>query len=310
MKKIFKGMRDVRYVALLSFAVLFSAGCAGKLPDMLKPVGAEFATMTTEEVSQAIGRRAETFRTLSGIGKVRIQNWDERYKFTQVFVFEKPSRFRLETLGFLDQPAVFFTSDEQMLSLYSKKMNAEYRGVASRENLFKLSGINLSVEDFLLVLSGNPPQIPDVTSEWGVAIQEGRYHYLERISFQKNLAQRIWYDTQYRTVSQVQEFMLTNGIMTLNVRYDDYRGEQGGYPLPAKIDIERPLDKVRVSIAFREIEVNQDIAPGMFAFTPPENATIYHIESDQELGRLDWAGEFRVQEDEGEKNGETTEDKQ
>ncbi len=255
--------------------------------------------------------RTEHFHSLSGIGKVQIENWDERYKFTQAFVVEKPDRFRLEILGFLDQPAIFFTSDTQMLSLYSKKHNAEYRGVASRENLFKLGGINLSVEDFLLVLSGNPPTLDDVTSEWGVAIQEGRYHYLERISVRKNVVQRIWFDTQYRMVAQVQEYMLTNGEMLLNVRFDEYRGEQGGYPLPAKIDIERPIDNVRVFIAYREMDVNQPIDSTLFTFAPPTDAKIFHIDdtTNQDLGRLAPFEEFRVERSEQSEGDQPEENK-
>lgn len=301
MKKFYRSLLFVYVIFILS-------GCAKppKLPDMLQPVGAEFTTMTAEQVSQAIAERTAHFQSLSGLGKVQIENWEERYKFTQAFVVETPDRFRLEILGPFDQPAIFFTSDAQMLSLYAKKQNLEYRGVASRENLFKLGGVNLSVEDFLLVLSGNPPKLDDVTSEWGAAIQEGRYHYLERISFQKNVVQRIWYDTQYRMVSQVQEYMLTNGEMVLNVRFDDYRGEQGGYPLPAKIDIERPIDKVRVSIAYREMDVNQAIDSTLFTFAPPADAKIFHIDdtTNQELGRLAPFEDFRVQ------KGEHAEDEQ
>lgn len=302
-------MKKFYYSSLLVFTIFILSGCAKppKLPDILQPVGAELATMTTGQVSQSIVERTEHFQSLSGLGKVQIENWDERYRFTQAFVVEKPERFRLEILGPFDQPAIFFTSDAQMLSLYAKKQNLEYRGVASRENLFKLGGINLSVEDFLLVLSGNPPKLDDVTSEWGVAIQEGRFHYLERISLQKNVVQRIWYDTQYRMVSQVQEYMLTNGEMLLNVRFDDYRGEQSGYPLPAKIDIERPMDKVRVYIEYREMDVNQPIDATLFTFAPPKDAKIVHIDdtTNQELGRLAPFDEFRVQSSEKPVNKES-----
>ncbi|GAK51803.1 hypothetical protein U14_03049 [Candidatus Moduliflexus flocculans] len=289
--------RSPIYLAICAAVMLNSCAKPPKLPDILQPVGAEFAKMTTEEVSQAIVERTEHFQSLSGLGKVQIENWEERYKFTQAFVVEKPERFRLEILGPFDQPAIFFTSDAQMLSLYAKKQNIEYRGVASRENLFKLGGVNLSVEDFLLALSGNPPKLDGVTSEWGAAIQEGQYHYLERISFKKNIVQRIWYDTQYRMVSQVQEYMLTNGEMLLNVRFANYRGEQGGYPLPAIIDIERPMDKVRVHIEYQEMDVNQSIDATLFTFTPPTGANVVHIDdtTNQDLGRLAPFEEFRVQ---------------
>lgn len=279
-------------------ALLLLTGCPKtQLPEIMQPFP-PMSDLNTEKVSKLIDQRAQQFQSLWGEGKVAIQNWEETYKFSEVFVLESPAHFRLETLGFLDQPVIFLTSDENMLSLYSKKHNTNYRGVASQKNLFKLSGINLPVEDMILVLSGNPPRLPQISSEWGIELPESQQFYLERISLQKNTIQRLLFDTTFRAVVGIEEYMLTNGELTLRVVFSDYRAEAGDYPLPAFIQIERPLDKVRVDIKYKYFAVNQPIDQELFRFTPPVNAKVFFIDdrfSNEEFERLAPFEEFRVE---------------
>jgi outer membrane lipoprotein-sorting protein len=285
-------------VLIICWMMLLVTGCPQKpLPPPVLP-GAEMAEMTTAEVSQIITKRAEQFRNLKGTGKVRIQTWEERYRFSEAFVLETPARFRLETLGFFDQPVIFLTSDEEILALYSKKHNVSYRGVASQENLFKLSGINLTVEDVIQVLSGNPPLLSQIDSEWGMFLTDLKKYYLERVSLRDNIVQRIWFDTTTRTISNIQGYKLTNGELLLDLQFKDYRAEAGTYPIPAYILIDRPLDKTRVEIVYKYFAVNQQLDQTVFTFIPPEDAKIRFIDdvTAVQIERLAPYEEFRVKE--------------
>jgi outer membrane lipoprotein-sorting protein len=266
-------------IIFITGLVLFLAGCQpARLSPPLRLFEVPIEGLNTETVSQMITAHAEQFRNLRGTGKVTIQTWEERYRFSEVFVLEKPVRFRLATLGFLDQPVVFLVSDDAMLSLYSKKQNTYYRGVASQANLFKLSGVNLSVEDAIAVFSGNPPKLTQINSEWGMPLAAQQQYYLERTSVDDNRIQRIWFDATRNVIAHLEEYMLTNGKQTLSINFDDYRAEQGAYPVPAKILIDRPIDKTRVKIDYRNFTVNQELEPDIFAFTPPVNAIVYQID--------------------------------
>lgn len=287
---------------LVAGITMLLTGCP-KTPPLPPPApipGTESAELTTEEVSQIVDDRMKSFQSLKGMGKIHIQTWEEKYKFSENFILEQPTRFRLETLGFLDQPVIFLTSNEAILSLYSKKQNVNYRGIATRENLFKLSGINLSVEDAILVLSGNPPQISPINSEWGIPLPEGSLYYLERVSLNLNTIQRIWFDTQGYTIARLQEYMLTNGELTLDVTFEDYRAEEDSYPIPARILIDRPFDKTRVEIKYKELyDINHPIDQELFTFIPPETAEIRFIDdaTDEELEHLAPYEDFRTEED-------------
>jgi len=277
--------------------MLFLTGCPQRpLPPLIKP-WAGVSDVTTEDVSRIINQRIEQFRNLRGMGKVRIQTWEERYRFSEVFVLEKPARFRLETLGVFDQPAIFLTSDENILSLYTKKHNICYKGIATQENLFKLSGINLSVEDTILVLSGNPPLLSRINSEWGFPLDSQNY-YLERTSLQDEIVQRIWFDTTKRTIYKIQEYMLKNGKLLLDIDFQDYRAEEGTYPVPAYILIDRPIDETRVEIKYKFFDVNQQVDQTVFRFEPPKDAPIRILETleEPEIERLAPYKEFRVEE--------------
>ncbi len=303
MKKLFLKQKKVYnsrvFPAFMMVVVLCITGCPKtQFPPIQQPFP-EIPDLDTARVSALVTERAETFHSLRGEGKIAIKNWEEHYKFSEAFVLETPERFRLETLGFLDQPVVFFTSDDRLLSLYSKKHNTFYHGVASQENLFRLSGINLSVDDMIRVLTGNPPQLAPINVEWGIAFPELQQFYLERISIDNNTLQRILFDTQLRNIIGVEEYRLTDGELTLRVVFHDYRAETGSYPIPAEIQIERPFDKVRVDITYHSFVVNQGIEQDLFKFTPPSNAKKVFIDnqfSEEELQRLAPFEEFRVKE--------------
>lgn len=281
--------------------LLFSTGCC--LPSKGPPLGDPVpigegiaADVTTEDVSQRINARSEQFQTLKGLGKVGIQNWEERYRFSQVFVLEKPGRFRLETLGAFDQPAVFLTSNNTVLSLYTKKHNKLYKGLATQENLFRLSGLNLSVEDAILVLSGNVPRLSTITSEWGMPLDVENY-YLERTSLNDEIVQRIWYDTTIQAVSKVQEYMLANGILVLDIDFKKYIMTEEGYSLPTYILIDRPFDNIRVEIEYSSLfNINQSIDQTLFTFIPPVGAEEHILENvyEKEVEPLVPYEEFRV----------------
>ena len=289
--------RKITFLFVLGM-MTFLTGCFQKqLPPIKVPIPeTEF---TTEEVSGAINSRMNSFRSLVGTGKVRIQSWEEKYKFSEAFVLGSPAQFRLETLGFLSQPVIFLTSDSSMLSLYSKKQNVFYEGIASQENLFRLSGINLSVENTILVLSGNPTRLASINIEWGMPLSEQGQYYLERISLSHNTLQRIWFDTTLAEISYFEEAMLTNGETILKVKFDNYLGEAGTYAIPALINIERPLDNTRVEIEYKELyDINEPVNQELFTFAPPEDAKIHYIDDQtiEQIERLAPYEEFRTKE--------------
>jgi hypothetical protein len=187
-----------------------------------------------------------------------------------------------------------------ILSLYTKKHNKYYQGVATQENMFKLSGINLSVEDMILVLSGNPPRLHDSMTEWGFFIPEQQLFYLERVSLHDKRAQRIWFDTTISAIVFIREHQLPEGDVFLDIQFNRYSAAEGGYPVPQEILINRPLERTLVNITYdaASLTINQPIEPTLFTFTPPADAQTHILEDvhAEEFEQLAPYEEFRVNE--------------
>ncbi len=284
---------------LVCAAMLLLTGCPPNIQIAPPQIpGSGLDAITAEEVSHLIDQRRADFQNLKGLGKVGIETWEERFRFSEAFVLDTPSRFRLETLGAFDQPAIFLTCNDVLLSLYSKKNNAVYRGIPSQENLFKLSGINLTVEDMIFVLSGNPPLLRSINTEWGIFLPEQQLYYLERLSLDEKRVQRIWFDTTRSVITYLREHQLPSGELFLEIQFDDYRAAEGDYPVPRRILINRPLEKTLVNIEYDYFAVNQAVDPTVFTFQAPDDAKIHILDNVQEdeLGTLIPYQEFRVNE--------------
>lgn len=280
---------------LLTLSSVGIGGCVKKPPQPLVTPLARPAELSTEELYQLIQQRVDSFQTLRGIARIRLVSENERYRFTEVVVFKKPDLFRLETLGFLNQPALFVVSDGKSLALYSKRDNAYYSGIASQANLSKLTGLNLSPEDVVRVLSGNPPALEKVNSLWSLYLPDQKAYLLELISVNAQRRQLIRIDATTKTFSQMESFRLYDGSLILRVVWDEYR-DAGGYAIPTRLVIDRPLEKTRVELTYQSFEVNQALDGDLFSFKPPGNARVHLLDNSQEepLTRLAPFEEFKV----------------
>ena len=268
------------YLLLVSCFLLLIEGCAKKLPPPLTPLSTP-AKLSTGELYQLMEQRMAGFQNFRGIAKIRLVSENKKYRFTEVIVLEKPNLFRLETLGFLNQPALFIVSNGKSLSLYSKRDNQYYSGTASQANLFKLTGLNLAVEDVVRILSGNPPRLEKISSKQSRYFPDQKVYQLELISIRSQIRQLISLDATTNTFSQMESYRLPDGILLLKVIWEDYRSADG-YPVPGKVTIDKPLDKTRIELTYQSFEVNQSLDGDLFYLKPPENVTVRLLDSPAE----------------------------
>lgn len=277
----FRLSSPVSYFLLLVSCFLFLVeGCAKKLPPPLTPLSTP-AELSTEELYRLMEQRMAGFQNFRGIAKIRLVSENKKYRFTEVIVLEKPNLFRLETLGFLNQPALFVVSNGQSLSLYSKRDNQYYSGTASQANLFKLTGLNLAVEDVVRILSGNPPRLEKIHSKQSRYFPDQKTYQLELISTRSQTRQLISIDATTQTFSQMESYRLPDGILLLKVTWEDYRSADG-YPLPGRVIIDKPLDKTRIELTYQSFEVNQRLDGDLFYLKPPENVVVRLLDNPKE----------------------------
>lgn len=266
--------------------LMFVIGCAKKLPPPLAPLSTP-AELSTEELYQLIQQRADNFQNFRGIARIRLINESKKYRFKEVVILEKPDLFRLETLGFLNQPALFIVSDGELLALYSKRDNTYYSGVASQANLFKLTGLNMLAEDVVRVLAGNAPILEEVSSMQSRYLPDLKAYQLELISVSSQLKQVIGIDATTKTLSQAESFQLPDKSLLIQILWGEYR-DVDGLAIPSKIIIDKPLDKTRIELSYQSFEVNQNLDGDLFLLKPPEHAKIYLLDdpTEEPLERL------------------------
>jgi outer membrane lipoprotein-sorting protein len=277
-------MRAVFYFCLLPFAFcLLLSSCAKKLPPLPPPIMPSSipAELSTEALYQLIKQRVNAFQNFRGVAKTRLVSNKDRYRFTEVVVLEKPDLFRLETLGFLNQPALFVTSNGKSLALYSKRDQKYYSGLASQANLFKLTGLNMTTADVVRVLSGNPPDLEKINSIQSTYLPDQKAYRIELISTKSQRKQLILVDATTKALSQVETFLFRDNTLLLKITWEDYRNANG-YAIPGKIIIDKPLDKTRVELTYKSFEVNQNLDSDLFSLKPPENATVYLLDNPKE----------------------------
>ena len=266
--------------------VVFLSGCTlpGKrLGAKLEPLELpeeRLSTLTPEEVSRRITERTHQFRTLRGWGRVHLDIWEEKYRFSEVFVVAAPDKFRLETLGALDQPVVFLVSDGKEVTSYSKKQHVVYTGVASQENIFQLSGLNLPVDEVIPIFSGNPSPLSHIDYEWGFYVPSLQRYFLERRSRQDGVGQRIWFDVTRNVVSEIQEYDLVNGKTLREFLFEAYMHNDAAYPIPQIIHMSSPLEETQLRVTYQALTVNEVLDDQtLFAFPQPQNAPIYYLDA-------------------------------
>ena len=92
------------------------------------------------------------------------------------------------------------------------------------------------------------------------------------------------------------------GKLLLDIDFQDYRAEEGAYPVPAYILIDRPIDETRIEIVYKFFDVNQQVDQTVFRFEPPKKAKpkIHNLD-DATVGQLERLApyeEFRTEKEE------------
>jgi len=179
---------------------------------------------------------------------------------------------------------IFFTSDEDMLSAVFQKavMIGINKGVASQEHLcLNWAGWIYQLRIRFWSFPGIPRRFRrSIFSSGACFYQDIQSYYLERTSLERNSVQRIWFDTAFRVISHLEEYMLTNGKLVLAIDFKDYRAEQKGMLFRPRLLIDRPLDKTRVKIDYKTFEVNQELDQTVFKFIPQDKNVKTHFIDD------------------------------
>ena len=133
--------------------------------------------------------------------------------------------------------------------------------------------------DALLVPATDPAREKPVLEE----MQEGgrRYYVLMVLETAEdgalNLKRKIWFDRATLEVARLQLYG-PSGVHIEDVWYFDYQ-DFAGVRYPARIELSRPVEDYRLSIAIQKATFNQPIAREKFELVKPEGAELVELGS-------------------------------
>ena len=228
------------------------------LPEERRPI---------DDLLETLAKRNSEFKSLRSLANVSYTGPDGRQSFQEIIVVQRPDRLRLETLYPLGV-LMIVTASPDALAGYHTREGVFYHGKSSRENLWRFTQIPLSVSEAASLLMGLPP---GTKGEWrrdGPAIvRDAGNGWKETIAFQQGEALPIRW-----------QLLNPSGGVELVAEFGDYQ-KTAASPFPTRIALENPTQKRRIEIAYKDPEINVDLAPTLFVQKKPDNAREVALDS-------------------------------
>jgi hypothetical protein len=210
--------------------------------------------------------RASHRQRLRGLARLAVDQQDGSVQLRgkQLVVLERPSRLRVEILGFLNQSLAVVTTDGEGFEVYRAQDQSYEEGKVDANLLWNEAGIDLSPEEAVAVLLGVPISEPLPTPANAVRDEEGRIR-IDLTDARGSVAQRVTFDPAGRL--RAFEALDDAGAVLWSAQFDAYRDVDGS-PFAHSIEVDVRSGVTRAEISFRNVELNPDLPPGMFRLFP------------------------------------------
>lgn len=246
---------------LLAVTVIAMTGCMPRniiyprLPDLQNPAG----------YIQEIMTASEQLTDVSGMAKLSMSVPQGTLNSKNIFLVKRPSFIRIEVLGFLSRPSLFFLTDGAIIHLYDSSDNTFYTGEATADNIHKIIWLELTPQDIVQLFLGFPPIInPENTHI--VCRQEKKYY-----SFTLRDKTRTYLLLVDPSLKRVVQYQLFDDVRPIcKISFSNFVSVQGRmFPLQAEMHHYPYQSKIEVS--YESLNA-APVASDMFRFTPPLQA--------------------------------------
>lgn len=168
---------------------------------------------------------------VSGFAELRIESNDNILNSRNVFFVKRPGSIRIETLGFLSRPALFFTADSQQMELYALETNSLFVGETSAQNFSRIIGMPLELTEVVQTFLGQPPLLDCTDRRVHAAVDKGQYVFRTVCG---NFSEQIHIDPLAKRISRYSLF--EKGVAVSDYRFSNFQNIDGIF-FPLKIEI-------------------------------------------------------------------------
>lgn len=203
--------------------------------------------------------RLKSFKDLKALAEISIQFSQKKIKRKSVILLRNDPAIRLDVLSISGKPFMYFTADSQHTTAYYPDRNTIFKGASSPENIARILGTNIELNNLITFLSGNF----NISSEFQkIELNEGKDFYLMKFIFKNNKTKRVFVDKENYLPSQIKGYNLDEDDI-INIQYNDYR-KINNYSLPFRINIKRPEKKQEIIIKYKKVLLNQGVSDASF----------------------------------------------
>ncbi|MFN3197316.1 MAG: LolA family protein [Bradymonadia bacterium] len=253
-------LQHLKLVSLSMLCLLFAA-CPGRFTRPEQSV-------TADEALAALKARGEAIQTVNAMASLEAWREDDRVKFRQFLLMQRPDKLRVDTLSPFDQPLVITTSDGQTVSVYSLEKKQFLQGPATPQNLARLLNLKMDGEELVALVGGGVPLVTPVRKSITWDADEGRWRLeIEGVRRRQHLE------------LEPERLRVTSTTVWQGdaVQYTVKMGQYGGTPpaeVPQRLRVEVPSEKLRVDITVKDFTLNEEMDPEAFTLTPPGGITV------------------------------------
>jgi len=259
---------------LVVIALALAAAYAGCSCTRHKPVPRSYPEPSTEEILAHLAdvqRHARAFQAESVM-----DYWvgDERVKGTVLLMGRKGARVRINALNPTgDNVAADLACDGIGFEYIDYNKNCQLTGLCTRHSIAELLRISLEPDDFLLMVMGTTPVIPDAQGTVTWDERHGR-EVVELVAPDNRFTQTIVLDGRDRSwdvlSSEVRD-VRGNVLWRLrNKGFEALRAQDGHtFRVPGKSQLEQPQDKADLLVQWKKRVFNLDIETVKFDMEIP-----------------------------------------
>tara|TARA_B100000315_G_scaffold94826_1_gene87160 strand:+ start:14142 stop:14987 length:846 start_codon:yes stop_codon:yes gene_type:complete len=219
--------------------------------------------------------RLKSFEDLKALAEISIHFPQKKIKRKNVILLRNDPAIRLEVLSISGKPFLYFTADSQHTTVYYPDRNTIFRGASSPENIARILGTNIELNNIVTFLSGNfniPPQFQKIE------LYESKDFYLIKFLLKNNETSRVFVDKENYLPSQINSGNLDDDD-TITIQYSDYI-KINNYSLPFKINIKRPKKKQEITVKYKKALLNQGVSSESFTIPFFRGVKILPLEED------------------------------
>jgi len=255
------------WLATLSLLALTACQSARPPSDRAAPAGAVVLGpddprpgLLLEDLARVASQRS----SLRGLARLSIEGPGGSGRAKQIVLVARPSRLRVEVLGFLNQTVAVLTTDGTEYRLFRAKDRSWSNGEIHPSLLWEIAGIALTPAQAVAVLLGTPE--PPAGSEFAqaAALADGSVRIDLDVPLATPALAHLSLDFDARSRLRRWAYRDGSGAALFEVRFGEYRDVKG-LSFAHAIELSDRINGTEAKVSFADVELNPTLPPEVFA---------------------------------------------